>query len=165
MGPTTIQHVMTKEQHNAPRTDTRSTGQASHLSRLISFLLTRQHYYDNIKGNFLNKFWYAGSKSGYKYLQSLHSFIYWILSQNCAPSSPCVSFLLVFFIFINHFVEMWCFVRSAVGIATCYGLDDQEVGVRVPGGSRIVFSPRRPERFWGPPSLLSNGYRELFSRA
>jgi hypothetical protein len=30
---------------------------------------------------------------------------------------------------------------------------------RVPAGPRIFFSPRRPDRFWGPHSLLSNGYR------
>jgi hypothetical protein len=48
---------------------------------------------------------------------------------------------------------------SVAGIATGYGLDDREVGVRVPVGSRIIFSPRRPDRFWGPPSLLSIGYR------
>jgi hypothetical protein len=58
-------------------------------------------------------------------------------------------------------------VRSrdgAVGIATGYGLDDQGVGVRVPVGSRIFSSPRRPERIWGPPNLLFNGYRGLFLR-
>jgi hypothetical protein len=44
------------------------------------------------------------------------------------------------------------------GIAIGYGLDDREVGVRVPVGSRIVSSPRRPNRLWGPPNLLSNGY-------
>jgi hypothetical protein len=33
---------------------------------------------------------------------------------------------------------------SAVGIATGYGLDDRWVGVRVPVGSRIFSSPRRP---------------------
>jgi hypothetical protein len=48
---------------------------------------------------------------------------------------------------------------SAVGIATGYGLDDRGVGVRVPVGSRIFSSPRRPDRIWGPPSLLSNRYR------
>jgi hypothetical protein len=54
--------------------------------------------------------------------------------------------------------------ESAVGIATGYGLDDQGVGVRVPLGSRIFSSPRRPDRLWGPPNLLSNGYRGFFLR-
>jgi hypothetical protein len=48
---------------------------------------------------------------------------------------------------------------SVVGIATGYGLDDRGVGVRVSVGSRIFSSPRRPDRLWGPPNLLSNGYR------
>jgi hypothetical protein len=38
---------------------------------------------------------------------------------------------------------------SSVGIATAYGLDDREVGVRVPVGSWIFSSPRRPDRLWG----------------
>jgi hypothetical protein len=52
-----------------------------------------------------------------------------------------------------------------VGIATGYGLNDRGVGVRVPVGSKIFSSPRRPDRFWGPPNLLSNGYRWLFPPA
>jgi hypothetical protein len=48
---------------------------------------------------------------------------------------------------------------SVVDIATSYGLDDREVGIRVPVVSRIFSSPRRPDRFWGPANLLSNGYR------
>jgi hypothetical protein len=53
---------------------------------------------------------------------------------------------------------------SIVGIATSYGLDDRRVWVRALIWSRIFSSPRRPERFWGSPSLLANGYRRLFPR-
>jgi hypothetical protein len=48
---------------------------------------------------------------------------------------------------------------NVVGIATGYGLHGRGVGVRVPVGSRIITSPSRPDRLWGPPSLLFNGYR------
>jgi hypothetical protein len=41
---------------------------------------------------------------------------------------------------------------SVVGIATGSELDDRWVGVRVPVGSRIFSSPRRPDRLWGPPN-------------
>jgi hypothetical protein len=51
---------------------------------------------------------------------------------------------------------------SVVGIATGYGLDDQIIGVRVPAGLKIVSSPSGPERLWGKPTLLSNGYRGFF---
>jgi hypothetical protein len=53
---------------------------------------------------------------------------------------------------------------SVACIATGYGLDDRGIAVRVPVGSRILSSPRRPERLWGPPFLLYNEYRELFPR-
>jgi hypothetical protein len=46
-----------------------------------------------------------------------------------------------------------------VGIATGYELDDGRVGVRGPVEANIFFSPRRPDRFLGPPSLLLNVYR------
>jgi hypothetical protein len=32
----------------------------------------------------------------------------------------------------------------------------------IPGRERFLSSPRRPNRLWGPPSLLSNGYRWRF---
>jgi hypothetical protein len=53
---------------------------------------------------------------------------------------------------------------SADGIPTGYGLDDGGFGVRVPVWSRIFFSPRCPDRFWGPLSLISNGYRSWSGR-
>jgi hypothetical protein len=49
---------------------------------------------------------------------------------------------------------------STLGIATDYGLDGRELGVRVPVWPR--FSPLRV--VWGPPSLLSNEYRGFLSR-
>jgi hypothetical protein len=48
---------------------------------------------------------------------------------------------------------------STVSIGTGYQLDDRG-RVRVPVGPRI-FSSRRPDQLWGPPNLLSNGYRQL----
>jgi hypothetical protein len=51
---------------------------------------------------------------------------------------------------------------SAVGIATGYGLDDRGVGVRVPVRSR-TFTSSSSARLWGPPNILSNGYRGPFS--
>jgi hypothetical protein len=51
---------------------------------------------------------------------------------------------------------------AAVGIATGYELDDRGVRVLVTVVSRIFFTPHRPDRLWGSPSLLSDGYRGLF---
>jgi hypothetical protein len=49
---------------------------------------------------------------------------------------------------------------SSVGIASGYRLDYRGIGVRVPVGSRIFFSPR-PERYWvqWAPRALSPGVK------
>jgi hypothetical protein len=46
-----------------------------------------------------------------------------------------------------------------------YGLDGRGVGVRVLVGARFFSCPRRPDRFWGAPSLLSSEYQGIFPRA
>jgi hypothetical protein len=75
---------------------------------------------------------------------------------------PLIS-LVRFLYFRNILLNTCLYSRdSAVGIATGYGLDDWEVGVRVPVRSRMFTSPCRPDRRWGPPNLLYNGYRGLF---
>jgi hypothetical protein len=67
----------------------------------------------------------------------------------------------------GHYPSSCLYLRSrdsVVGIATGYGLDDRRLGVRVPVQSRMFSSSRRPDRLWGPPNLLSNGYRGFFPR-
>jgi hypothetical protein len=50
-----------------------------------------------------------------------------------------------------------------VGIATGYGLHGRGVRVRVPVGTRFLSSPLRPDQLWGSSTLLSSGYRGLFT--
>jgi hypothetical protein len=48
---------------------------------------------------------------------------------------------------------------SSVGIGTSWGLDDQASFL---GKGKIFFcTPQYSDGLWGPPSLLSNGYRML----
>jgi hypothetical protein len=53
-------------------------------------------------------------------------------------------FDVVWYINISH---------SAVGIATVYGLDDREVGVRVPVGARLFSTSSRPALGPTPPPI------------
>jgi hypothetical protein len=47
---------------------------------------------------------------------------------------------------------------------TSYGHDNRRVRVSSPGRGRFFPSPRRPDRFWGPSSLLSKSVSVLFLR-
>jgi hypothetical protein len=49
---------------------------------------------------------------------------------------------------------------SSVGIETGYGMDDREVGVQVPVGSRIFTSPYGPGGLGGHPNRLATGRGE-----
>jgi hypothetical protein len=52
-----------------------------------------------------------------------------------------------------------CGSRGSSGnIVPDYGLDDR--GSIPDRGKGFFFQPLRPDRLWGPPSLLSNGYRK-----
>jgi hypothetical protein len=55
-------------------------------------------------------------------------------------------------------------LHSSVGIATGYGLDNPSIRSSSPGRIKNFLSLRRPDRLWGPTSLVSNGYRGLFPR-
>jgi hypothetical protein len=81
-----------------------------------------------------------------------------------SSSSSSSSRIIIFIVFsINLCIFPLMRVRDrGVGIATTYGLDDWGVEVLVPVGSRSFSSPRRPDRLWGPPSLVYNGYLGLF---
>jgi hypothetical protein len=72
--------------------------------------------------------------------------------------------------FRSRTTQVWLYLfvcgsrGSVVGIASGYGLDEWGIGIRVPVRSRIFSSPCRPDRSWGRPSLLYNGYRGLLPR-
>jgi hypothetical protein len=47
---------------------------------------------------------------------------------------------------------------SVVGITSSYWLDNKEVRLQVLVGSTIFSPAHHPDRLWGSPNLLSNGY-------
>jgi hypothetical protein len=87
------------------------------------------------------------------------------LVHKTLPLGHILSSIILVDILIHCFFNMstnviWLVREEPTG----YELDDRRVGVRVPVGSRIFSSPCRPDRLWGPPNLLTNGYRSLFPR-
>jgi hypothetical protein len=55
-------------------------------------------------------------------------------------------------------------IRQHIFLSQCrdYGLEDRGIGVRDLGRLRIFCFPRCSDWPWGPPSLISNGYLQLF---
>jgi hypothetical protein len=65
---------------------------------------------------------------------------------------------LGFFILLLYIKELkpWYLSRYSAGLrAGRLGFDSRR-------GREFLSSPPRPERLWGPPSLLSNGYQGIF---
>ena len=78
------------------------------------------------------------------------NFIRWKLE-----SSGKYSYLLKYLKIQNYVNNMYpCGAGSSVGIVTAYGLD----GPRIESRWGEIFRTS-PDRAWGPPSLLYNGYR------
>ena len=80
----------------------------------------------------------------------------------CCWHVDCVNWVAVIALCLNninvlHYIIEYCIVLpgSSVGIATGYGLDGPGIESRW-GGEIFRTCPERP---WGPPSLLYNGYR------
>jgi hypothetical protein len=56
-----------------------------------------------------------------------------------------------------------CYLPARSIVSQPTTLDDGGFGVWIPAGARIFYSPSRPDWFWGPTNLMSNGYRRRFS--
>jgi hypothetical protein len=106
--------------------------------------------------------WRAGSSYCERLSEGLYSpALFCILCLRVWIACDTLLFLLVCILFCASTGSVRS-RNSAVGIATGYRLGDRDVGVRVPVGSRIFTSSCRPDRLWGPPNLLYNGYWGLF---
>jgi hypothetical protein len=73
---------------------------------------------------------------------------------------------IIYIIFLPpHFISLTdvCELGSSVSIVSGYGLDDGAIEVRSLAEAKGFFLlPLCPDRLWGPPSLLYNGYWGYF---
>jgi hypothetical protein len=64
-----------------------------------------------------------------------------------------------------HTQSCWVEPGSSVSIVSDYGLGDRAIGVRSSAVAKDFFlQPLCPDRLWGSPSFLYNGYRGSFPR-
>jgi hypothetical protein len=94
-----------------------------------------------------------------EYLQvcALKSLILVQAQLNDMPPPPPQTRKTRFLCVLLQFPYSLPWITQSNRTATGYGLAGLGVGVRVLVGERIFSSPRRSDRFRGPPSLLSNG--------
>jgi hypothetical protein len=71
-------------------------------------------------------------------------------------SWPSCSFIL------DIYLSLFVIRGSVFCLASSWRLDERGDGERVPVGSRIFSSPRRPGHLWSPPNLLSDEYGGSF---
>jgi hypothetical protein len=92
----------------------------------------------------------CGLRSLFRYQFDTAFYIsYWVTDMIlCSPTGGC-----------QHFGWIYCLHRRRVGMATGW-----TAGIRFPAGERFLSSPQRPDRLWGPPSLLSKEYPGWFPR-
>jgi hypothetical protein len=94
-----------------------------------------------------------------KFLMRFYSFPVGLMAFFYKYRQSLFSLFLTFLFTVSHLLSR----LGTVGIVTGYRLGCRRVRVRVPIGARC-FSSARPDRFWGPPTLLSNGYQGFFPR-
>jgi hypothetical protein len=79
--------------------------------------------------------------------------------NECTSSHENISFFYSSANNYNRLIEIT--MPSSSSIVSDYGLDDRAIGIRSPAGAKGFFL--YPDRLWGPPSLLYNGYRGVLS--
>jgi hypothetical protein len=98
-----------------------------------------------------------------KYLLQIHGFNilnFMISCSNFGAYSRSMGFVTSWFVInikCECMFEFWCIFKEyrSVGIVMGYRLDGSR-------GKRFFSSPQNPDKLWGPPSLLSNGYHWFF---